>query len=115
MYNILFVHWLVNYKSIMNYETRNNTKEFSLTSSNRVMIIKCYLQSKELQISIDAKTTRSNYMFSMSGFYVNRSHPAVARVRPVDRDGRFGSKVGQIGPKWANLSHFGAKPTISVC
>ena len=39
------------------------------------------------------------------------------------RDGRFGSKVGQIGPKWdksgafsdhirSNLTHFGAKPTI---
>ena len=48
------------------------------------------------------------------------------------RDGRFGTKVGQIGPKWdksgafsdqvsvhlapvpfgANLTHFGAKPTI---
>ena len=54
-----------------------------------------------------------------------------------DRDGRFGSKVGQIGPKWdkslssqmywnltwkspgfvpfwANLTHLGAKPTIPV-
>ena len=53
-----------------------------------------------------------------------------------NRDGRFGSKVGQIGPSWdksgtfsdqisvhlapgfvpfgANLTHFGAKPTIPV-
>ena len=53
----------------------------------------------------------------------------LSQVTRLFRDGRFGSKVGQIVPKWnksgafsdqismhlANLTDFGAKPTIPAC